>query len=327
MAITLNPVGASTDLLTASFASNVIAAANVVGAGIITPANLAAVQAGLVTAASRLIQRYCGGRMFVRATYVEEYIPALDGRVALRQFPVQAVLKVEGTRDTALTISFSPASGQSAWVVFTYTGDVDAETQSVTGLQLSSVTNSVETDTTLLFATYSTLATLAAAINALAGWTAAVGQYGPWPSTALITANTAQGAMSQNGCELEVYTEVLTGCSVDPRTGMLATGRRNSGRTGGPQWGPDWQVFTDSSDNPGGSVRVTYDAGFTTVPLEVQQACAELVLDMIYQMPADQRMASESDGAQSYARNVGDADYALPKNVAGKLSRYVVHSA
>ena len=323
MPVTLDPITSTPpDLITASFMTSTFAAA-----GVTVTAALAAVQATLVTAASRIVRRHCGGRDFNRQTYVEEYLPSLDGRVALRQLPVNAVRKVEGTRDVALTLAFSPSSGQSAWVVFTTTGDTDSGSLAYTGLQLSSVTSGVETDTTLLFAAYPTLATLAAAINALAGWTASAGAFGAWPSTALITANTAQGAMSSDGCELEVYSEVLTGCTLDPRAGMLATGRRNVGRTGGPQWGPDWQIFADADAYRGGSVRVTYDAGFTTVPLEVQQATAELVLDMVYQMPADQRMSSESDGAQSYVRNTAFADFAIPKNVAGKLSRYVIYSA
>lgn len=323
MGIILNPITESPpDLITASFMTNTFAVA-----GVTVSAALTTVQPTLITAASRIVRRYCGDRFFNRATFVEEYNPAMDGRVALRQIPVNSVFKVEGTRDVALEISFSPTAGQSAWVVFTTTGDTDTETLTYTGLTLSSVTNGVETDTTLSFASYGTLGALAAAIAALPGWTATAGAFSAWPSTALLTANTAQGAMTDDGCELEIYSEVLTGCTLDPRTGMLSTGRRNVGRTGGPQWGPDWQVFADADAYRGGSVRVTYDAGFTTVPIEVQQACAELVLDMVYQMPADQRMNSESDGAQSYARNVADADYAVPKNIAGKLSRYVLHSA
>lgn len=324
MPITLNPnPGPAGDLITSAYLTSALAAA-----GISVTAAVTAVQPTLISAASDVVRRFCGNRDFVRRTYTDEYTPALDGSVMLRQLPVNQVLKVEGTRDVALVLSFSPTAGQSAWVAFTTAGDFASGTLAHTGLRLSSVTNGAQTDTALAFATYPTLSQLSAAVNAVTGWTATTGgSYTAWPSTSLITADVAQGALASNGCELEVYSEVLSGCTFDPRTGRLATGRRHLSPTGGPLWGPDWQIFDDAETDPRGAVRVTYDAGFDTVPLSVQQATAEACIDLLNLLSLDQRLSSETVGEYSYVRDAALSTYVVTPSVAGKLARYVIHWA
>ena len=69
-------------------------------------------------------------------------------------------------------------------------------------------------------------------------------------------------------------------------------------------------------------MRCIYDAGFDTIPPDVQQACVETVADMLNLLQIDQRLGSESDGTYSYSLQGGLADYGLPKSVLGKLAPY-----
>lgn len=313
------------DLITQEFLTNALAAG-----GITVNAAQTTVLANVVTGASGICQRFCNDRDFVRATYTEEYRPALDGLVALNQVPVNQVLKVEGERDSALSITCDPTQATSAWVAFTQTGDW-ATGITVTGITLSRISNGVQVDTPLLFATYPTIGALVTAINAAGGGWSAPGAsgYANWPTSALVGGDTAQGAMADNGARLSVYGRVLAGCSVEHDTGILSTGQLSLSGVNGPQWGPDWLLFEDPPAVSLPKVRVTYDAGFTTVPLAVQQACAEVAIDLLNILKSDQRLASETDGAYSYTLALRDAiaAYDVPMSAAGKLSRYILHRA
>ena len=50
----------------------------------------------LMTEASQAIRKWCGQRDFVRQTYMQEYLPDLNGYCMLEQMPVNNVLRVRG---------------------------------------------------------------------------------------------------------------------------------------------------------------------------------------------------------------------------------------
>ena len=91
----------------------------------------------LMTEASQAICKWCGQRDFIRQTYMQEYLPDLNGYVMLEQMPVNNVLRVRGYAQTVLTITARAASFVQAWVSFTTTGQWYDNTLAYTGLVLN----------------------------------------------------------------------------------------------------------------------------------------------------------------------------------------------
>lgn len=288
------------DLITAEFAEQALAAG-----GIAPSDGQAAHLAAAIAAASGAIRRWCGDRVFTRATFDEVLDVEHDGTVLLRQIPVNAVLRVAADAEDALTIrNVDATTNQRATVRFATTGDFETGL-TVTGLLLTRVASGVASSSTLAFADHATLSALAAAVDALGGgWSAELeGGYGPWPSTELVSDRVAAiGALE--GASLRVWAEDLDDADLDRRTGILALPGRRRGR-----------------------VRVVYDAGFDAVPMPVQEACAEAVADMLNTLAIDQRVSSETAGAYSYVLNTAFADYHLTKGVLGKIAPYRLHQA
>jgi hypothetical protein len=281
----------------------------------------------LITIASDEVVKWCGQRDFIRQTYTEEYTAELDGRVMLRQMPVNNVLRILGYPQTVLCITGSTGSMQQAWISYTTTGDWYTNTLSFTGIVLNSVSSGVSSSTTLSFASYTTIAQLAAAIGSVAGWTANVqGAFGLLPVTALQPPGgiTAQGALDDDGVELQAYTEDLTTCRVDNAIGALWVGRRRIVGTVMGRWGPEEAILDDVNGDLIGRVQVTYDAGFTVVPSVVQHATAMIVKGLVEEARHDHALLSESiSGAGSRAYQVAaDLVMGLPRPVIQRLSQY-----
>lgn len=265
--------------------------------------------------ASDAIRKFCS-RDFNRQTYTEECSPELNGFIALNQMPVNNVTRIRGYLGTALTITASSSTYQSAWVSWLTTGEWYDYSLAYTGIQLNSVANGVAATTPFLFANYLTVNLLAAAIGNVAGWTAFVaGNLGLHASTDLTSSGTTQGAMD-GGASLMVYTEDLATTRLDNATGMLWCGRRGLGGFSG-RWGDDGGDIADAS--PVGRVQVTYDAGFTTIPTPVQLACAELVKATIERLRTDAQKRKNSMGRYNYEitpEQVADLPYAVRCGVA-----------
>jgi hypothetical protein len=272
---------------------------------------------------SQAIRKWCGQRDFNRQTYVQEYVPDLNGYCALEQMPVNNVLRVRGYSQTILTITAQPSAFQQAWVSFSTTGDWYTNTLTYTGLILNSVSSGVLTSTPFLYANYLTVNQLAAAVNATAGWTALTqpNTYGLYPSTDLMTNGTSQGAMTDDGCSLRAYTEDLSWTNLDSATGMFYAGRRRIASQFAERWGDDFLLLEEAGSGPLGRIQVTYDAGFTVVPLPVQEACAELVKASIERLRTDSLMGEEKNGVYSYKIDAAMIGM-LPRPVLQKLALY-----
>lgn len=178
MPVVPTPISTSAvDLITGTFATNALLAG-----GISLTSAQSTILPSVITSASREIIRYCG-RQFSAITYDEILTPE-GGRqdrgepasVKLSYFPVVSIDRVSTGRATVLTITNTDTStNQLASVAFEVSGDVEYNDLSYTGLILGRAASGSTTTTSLSFAGYPTINTLATAINGLGnGWKASV---------------------------------------------------------------------------------------------------------------------------------------------------------
>ena len=227
--------------------------------------------ASLITAASGAIRAACH-RDFSQTSYTEYHSGGIYIRepLRLRQFPIVEITRV-GTdpRPAILIQNVAPGTNQRATIETT-----------PTGVRLFRIASATPVTNDLPFATYPTIAELAAAVNALgAGWSAQViDEFALWPSGDL---KLLQGAVTAlyGGRQLELYTEDLQPFVSWPP---------------GDPWGEEsgyqafcgWRLDEETGELYGRfprgqlNVRVDYAAGFATIPQPVQEACVQLVLDL-----------------------------------------------
>jgi hypothetical protein len=299
----------------------------------------------LVTAASRLTRKHCN-RYFTQLVYDGLYTIDYPSKVFnLRQWPINVIHRVSSDPTIVLSINqLNTAANQRAYCKLVTTGqtDVDDMPLAVTGLACVRLANGTvvtnEGGGTLSFSTYTTVQSLANAVNALGnGWQATVMDgYAGYPTTdpeftglcyfrpiqsALPCLGPAGSAgLQMHGQDLAVQSDAATGqinlsqSFEDDPFNSLRFGQYLSTDLG------------DVSDYGGyQGIRVIYDAGLATVYEDVQQAVVEVVADMLNLCNLDQRLVSETDGAYSYTALAANAmaSYALTPSARGKLSYYV----
>jgi hypothetical protein len=327
------------DLVTQDYLAAALAAQGQTGSGLTDAQQQVLPQ--LAAAASRLIRIHCN-RWFNRRPSADATLPWYDGcytpdypsrQFCLRQFPVNRVKRVRATPTTVLTVVNTDTSTNQAATASlntTTVWDIDDVPPAVSGLSLWRVASGTETTTpTLSFATYKTLSSLAAAVNGLGnGWSATVeSNFGAWPTADFSPVQGALPALGPvgSGAEFTIHTTDVP-FQLDARAGILTLGSAGSNDPfGSPRFGA--YLATDPGDlsvSGGiGGVRVVYDAGWDTVPEDVQQAAIETVRDMFNLLNLDQRLVGESNSAYSYTVAQGAmANYALPRSVVGKLAYY-----
>jgi len=230
--------------------------------------------ADLISSVSAAIKRYCHTD-FVSTSYDELYSGGGSQRLLLRQIPIVSVASVRYGPYAVLRITNTQTStNQRATAAVTSATDTDVVG---TGLTLVRVASGVvTTDTSVTFAGNVTMTALANAINALGnGWSATVmNNYGNWPSADLRIQGAVNCAQGSYG-EIKLHVIELSDFQVDRKRGWLLRGI-NALIT---QWDDPMAVFTPGIDN----YRVLYTAGYTTVPLDVQEACAEWVTALFWQ--------------------------------------------
>ncbi len=210
----------------------------------------------LLKVCSSAIEKYCR-RQFDSQDFDELYPGNVSDTLALRHFPLVKVSRVAYDPTTVLTVQ-NTGSNQRATVRVTSTG-----------LELIRVSSgTVTTDTSITWAGNATLTAVANAVTALGnGWQGQVkGDYGSWRSADL---RDAQGHLNALNVEapLKLHVRELSEFDVDDRRGWL---RRDGGWDGGRN---AW--------------RVLYTAGWSTVPEDVQEACAEWVALLFWQTTRD----------------------------------------
>jgi hypothetical protein len=224
----------------------------------------------LVTAVSKAVKRYCR-REFDSQTFDELYNGNGDIRLVLDQYPILNVARVATGPKAVLTIKNTSPSNQRATVAVTPTG--------LSLLRVASGTSS--TDTSVTWGTYPTLNAVAAAVNALGnGWSASVSDaaYGLWASSDL---RSPQGALNARNVDapLRVHIEDVADYEVDAARGWLLRGHRGLTELGSFNAGREGWGWVPGVDN----YRIVYTAGYTTVPEDVQEACAQWVALLFWQ--------------------------------------------
>lgn len=236
----------------------------------------------IITAVSRGIEKWCD-RVFASASYTHYF----DGRndfyvsyLPLKQYPVTAISRVATQPLIALEVSNTATSTNQRATV----------SLSSTAMSLSRTASGSTSTSSLALATYTTIASLATAINALGnGWTATVagsttGDYGLWPSADLKTIQGAANARDDSA-KFYLYVRELDGYFVDEESGTLSgcfpTGRQ--------------------------SIEVKYTAGYTTIPDDLQQGAVMAIQAIYAASKLDPNLKSEKIGDYAYTlKNVSD---------------------
>lgn len=291
----------------------------------------------LLSAASRLIRKHCN-RWFNRRPSSIGPLTAYDGlytldwpsrTLVLRQFPVNGILRARTSPTQVFNVTNTSSSNQQAWVSLAYSGvaDISDIAPTTTGMTFSTISSGVLTTTTLLLtgsnATFQGLATSIAGLGN--GWSAQVidPKYGAWPTADLrqgIGPSCAVGTYAQQGFWVHVDDMPV---QVDQEAGIVQIDAGNFDPWTSPRYGLYLDTGLGDLDIGGGlnGIRIMYDAGWDTVPEDVQQACAETVADMLNTIKIDQRRQAEDDGSYSYQLSRLER-YALPPSVLGKLGYY-----
>ncbi len=279
-----------------------------------------------ISAASAAIRRYCGDRDFTRQTYTKDFA-VIQGQVRLDQFPVNQIIRAQSQPTNALTIS--NGSAQTAQALFTYTGTAWLA-QMATGITLNWTSNGVPGTASVPFTSNMVLSDLVTAINAVgSGWSASLGgQFGNWAVTELIGGYIAKGATG-GGAAFSVYSNDLTSACYFQDNGQLIgivnVGQQYSDGIG-PRWGPDW-LFWTSQTQQSNTIHMSYNAGFSVIPDDLQEATVEVVKAILVRLRLNPYLMSESAGKYAYTLININMIRGLPQWVRDILSTYRIHNA
>jgi hypothetical protein len=220
----------------------------------------------LITAVSSAIENYCW-QTFANVSYDELYPGTHKRELVLRNYPTIDIDRVAYCPVPVMQVTNTSTANQRATVKVT-----------ATGVELTAVASGVATVNDIAFADQVTLSALAAAINAVSdGWAATVLN----PANNLRASadlRALQGAFqSMNAlANLKLHTSELIGYTVDAERGILT-------RDDGMIWEGGLHYW-----------RVIYQAGYSDVPDDVQEACAEWVAQLFWQTKRDPGLASET---------------------------------
>jgi hypothetical protein len=279
----------------------------------------------LASAASRAIRRYCN-RHFNRQQWDEIYsVPPPANNLILRQFPVVSVERVATGPTTAIQIgNVDSTTHYRATVQVTATGEAETGL-TPTALSLTRYAAGVGTTETVQI-TGSAISTVVTAINALGnGWEAEAGSgMDGWAATDLRPVQGVFPALAPASAELAIHASDLS-FSLDERAGVIYLGRPDTTGFDSPRFGPFWSSQINDVQSYGGALglRVVYTAGETTVPADVQQACAETVWAAVARSRMDPTLKSESDGTLSWT--AVDQIVAIPPGARALLAPWVSH--
>lgn len=259
-------------------------------------------QAALISAASRAVEGYLG-RVIGSGSYDEVACPdGRDGVLLLKHRPVTAVSRVSCGPMAVLSVSNTSSSNALATVEMVTSGDIANPTY--TGLKCTHIASGTATvSSTLAFATYTTLSSLATAIEALAGsWDATVASgYDSFPSAQLWKQVGARDAKSE-AAEFQAFTEDMNFIELDEASGKVTL----------PRW--------PRSDR---RVRVQYSAGYATadVPADIKRATIAMVRHFRSSVGTGSGVVESSFGDRSYKLADPSAS-GVPAVVASLLGPY-----
>jgi len=218
---------------------------------------------GLVSAASQAIESHCR-RTFGLVNRDERYDGQDEAGLLVHHYPVAALERVACAPAPVLSVRNESGSVQRA------SARVLADS-----IVLTSIASGVASSTTITFASALTLDALAAAIDAVTGWSASVlvAERG-LDASADLGACPGTWAAHAAPAELRMYADEVHDYELDARLGLL---RRILGWPGGASY-----------------YRIVYTAGYAVVPDDVQEACAQLVAQLFWQTKRDPGLAQEA---------------------------------
>jgi len=246
----------------------------------------------LIAASSDAIRSYCQ-REFTSKLYDERYGGNGYEKLLLNQYPIESVDRVATGRDSVLEVRNTSSTNQRASVAATKDGLTLQRVASGTATTVTSVT----------WSSYATLTLVAAAVDALgSGWDGRVidTDYNNWPSADLYY---PQGALQckDEWAGLDIYTEELSDFEIDAKRGTLVREF----------------CWAEGYDN----YRVIYTAGYTSVPEDIREACAEMTAVLYWQSKRDPGLVQESTAGQ-LTRITSIHKRAMTEIVRGLLAPY-----
>lgn len=249
-----------------------------------------------INSASAIMERYCA-RVFKSASYRQLYHGTDTPGLRLRQYPVTAVSRVAIEPVNALKVDNSSTDAKDATV---------ANDGTNVALVVIGGVNAVSTNAAIGSNTITQLAVL---INAVGkGFTATVEpNAGSWPATELFK-SPAQGCLGF-GVSLLVPGKSESATRMESSSGIL---RRDNYRF--PTFaGHDYPIRTEFETAPGArwprglfNICVSYTAGFSTTPYDLELLCNELSANLLRAGARDGNLTSESgDGYSGTATGQG----------------------
>lgn len=244
----------------------------------------------LIEAACKRVEKYIG-REIVSRDRVEWH----DGNqrtLRLRHYPINHCIYLGWGRQVVMNVSSTTSTDLGATVSVSSTDPHIANR----GLVLVRTDSAgTVTTTTLLFSTYKTVATLVAQVNLTTGFSAEtivdmptkyLHRMGPADATDGTAAITGPSARN-------------TTFRMDPNSGTITFPVQS--------FDEDWDEIEEEWGNHDQTVVVEYNAGYDTVPADLQQAVAEIVAAAYRARFRDANVNSESLGDYSYTSAVRDA--------------------
>jgi hypothetical protein len=232
--------------------------------------------------ASARIESFLDRKIMAR-DYVEFHDGDWNRSILMRNYPTNHVRYVGCGRDNAFTVSVNvPATWATCSVTL---GETSFRVYQMT-------TAGTETSTTINLATYKTASTLVAQINALAlGITATL--VSDCPSKYLHRCGPID--LTDDMAEITYANKRAANTRIDLYRGIVVL----------PKWqDPEWEDEGDDEGQTFGKSRQTvvidYNAGYTTIPYDIEQACLEISKLQWFGRRRDESLNSESLGDYSY---------------------------
>ncbi len=218
-------------------------------------------------------ERYCGIE-FEEGSISERYDGDGSGLLILNNKPVNTVTRVSTGAVTVLSVSNTSITATAAYVRV-----------SSTIMTLTVETGAATATNTLTLASYGTFTLLAAAINALSGWTASeVAGYADYSPTDIIS--TESLFCLRSAASIDIFPDGITDYILYSDRGWIL-------------YGPGF---------PRGfrNVLVDYTFGYAVIPGALQEAVLRLISISYYRSRVDPTLQSERLGDHSWARSLGE---------------------
>ena len=206
----------------------------------------------ILTSTDKYVKEYCR-RDFESASYTETH-DGKSGSIFLNEYPITALSRITVGKDEAFYVN--------------NTGTTSYATCSCDGTNFTCNLNGVDSDLALV--TYTTLTTLVDAINALGdGWTATLSGSAGILSSEIIDFY-GRNCLDTNIAYIEIRDESLTDFELNPNTGEIN------------------HTFPVGFQN----IFVSYTAGYTTIPTDLQMA-VKILVQYIYSKVQEDNLGNE----------------------------------